>query len=153
MFKRFVLTAALPLFLAGTAFAQESAPTPNALENSLPNEEAKGNSSILISSLGKSPDSEGRLTIVPGDKLQVCVKLDQEKNPLFGQLVKDGIGFRLILEDNVEPPHILNITLGNRIKKMLPDSQGCMGGTFQIPNDTATGIYQVSDLLMATYDQ
>jgi len=153
MFRRLVLSAFLALILSGGAFAQESVPTADSGENSQPSEAPKGNSSILFSAEGKSPDSEGRVVVAPGDKLHVCVKLDQEAMPLFKQLVRDGIGFRLILEDSVEPPHVLTITLGNRIKKMLPDSQGCVGGNFPIPQDTATGIYQVSDLLMATYDQ
>jgi hypothetical protein len=68
------------------------------------------------------------------------------------ELKKSAVGFRLIMEDNQEPPNVLTLAWGNWLQWLKPDAQGCFPGKAQISPEIRSGIYQVSDLLLGTSD-
>src|SRR5262249_1832486 len=129
---------------SGTMFETESAPSGNYGE-------------ILFFPRSKegpeSQPSEERHSVSAGQTLGVCVRFTKEASSYLDHLSQNTIGYRLILEDSEDPPHRLEITLGNHQERMRPDAQGCFGEDWKIPDSTVPGIYQVADLLWATRDQ
>src|SRR5262249_17481344 len=129
---------------SGTMFETESAPSGNYGE-------------ILFFPRSKegpeSQPSEERHSVSAGQTLGVCVRFTKEASSYLDHLSQNTIGYRLILEDSENPPHRLEITLGNHQERMRPDAQGCFGEDWKIPDSTVPGIYQVADLLWATRDQ
>src|SRR5262245_3507665 len=82
----------------------------------------------------ESLPSEDRHTVNAGQTVQVCVRLSKEASPYLKTLSDKTMGLRLILEDSSEPPHQLVMVMGNRVKAMQPDLQGCYGGEWKIPD-------------------
>lgn len=112
-----------------------------------------GNGDIYFTTVSGTRPPEGRHSVAPGDKIGVCLKLREQNIPLFQNMDKGAIGYRLVLEDNQDPPHVLIIAPGNRLELMKPDADGCLAGEFQIPANVVSGVYQVADLLLAFNDQ
>jgi len=147
-----ILTLIAFLFLAcggpRQLFAQESQPI------SLPLVEGNGDKlgEIIFFPGAESRPSEDRHPVVSGQYVDVCVKLNDRIPESLKLLKKYTVGFRLIMEDNQDPPQVLTVAWGDWLQWLKPDAQGCYSGRFQIPPTTKSSVYQVADLLIATND-
>jgi hypothetical protein len=110
------------------------------------------NGDIYFSTQTGERPPEGRHLVAPGQEITVCLKLRSDL-PLFQKLEQGAIGYRLILEDQEVPPHILTIAPGNRLKLMKRDAEGCFSGSYRLPATVPSGLFQVADLLLAYEDQ
>lgn len=149
--RRFFLCLAVLLGIAqnaGLAWAQGSTLVLPHTEG-----EAKKNYGELVFFPGvETRPSEDRHLVNSGQSVEVCIKLGEQVPAYLESLKKYAVGFRLILEDNQEPPHVLTVAWGDWLKWLRPDAQGCYSGQFQIPATAKSGLYQVADLLIATND-
>jgi hypothetical protein len=97
-----------------------------------------------------SRPANDRHQVKVGEMVPVCIQLEGRNSPFIEELKEKTIGFRLILEDNSEPPHVLRIIVGNLFELMKPDDRGCFNASYKIPENTKKAVYQVADLLWAT---
>lgn len=102
---------------------------------------------------GDTRPSDERHKVSAGQKIDLCVRLKPEVSPFLDRLRDKAMGLQLILEDSSVPPHRMTLVYGNRLFPLKPDAQGCFGGDWSIPPNSAPGVYQVSDLLWATTSQ
>lgn len=142
----FLVMRALPLY------SQEKKPEPEPSPAAVSSEEKKDVGEILFFPGAESRPSNDRYSVTSGQTVEVCVRLTDQAPEFIQKLKKYAVGFRLIMEDNQEPPLILTVAWGDWLKWLRPDEQGCMRGSFQIPPTTKSSVYQVSDLLLATND-
>ena len=89
----------------------------------------------------------GRYSVKAEDNVEVCLRLNQAL-PLFKNVQENLVGFRLVLEDNENPPHQMPILIGNKLQKLKQNSEGCYAGRFKIPSKIPSALYQVADLLL-----
>ena len=145
--KRWIQCLAVLLNLGVLAYApisqgQESAP------NGGP-----GQGEIIFSPGAAVRPPEGRHQVQTEQQINICLKLNAEEFPFFSQLKEGLLGYRIILEDSAEPPHVLILNPGTRLKRMVAAPDGCYAGIASIPRYLPSGVYQVADLLLARDDQ
>ncbi len=108
---------------------------------------------VLFFANTESRPSDERFKVKVGDEVPVCVKLSAKASAYVDKLRDRAIGYMLVLEDSADPPHRLSITFGNRLDRLKPAPNGCMGGMWKVPANTTPGVYQVSDLFWTEVDQ
>lgn len=152
---RRILIYSLGLLLAIRAlplYSQEKKPEPEPSPAVVSTEEKKDLGEIIFFPGAESRPSDDRHKVTSGQVVQVCVRLNDPLPEFLANLKKYTVGFRLIMETAQEPPQVLTLAWGDWLKWLKADPQGCFMGGFQIPTNAKSGVYQVSDLLLATND-
>ena len=96
------------------------------------------------------PDTESRpsnesFSVKAEDRIPFCVSFSDAEHPFLVKIRDRIIGFKIVMEDQQNPPRRLALVTGHRHAKMKPDTRGCFRGEFFIPSHQVPGLYQVAD--------
>lgn len=94
--------------------------------------------------------SDDRFNVKAGEIVEVCLKINPDYSPVFQEIIKTALSFRMVLEDDKTPPSSIVINGGDKKNPLVLDAKGCFRSSFQIPPETNSGIYQVADLFFDT---
>jgi len=96
---------------------------------------------------GQRPKDD-RFKVRAGEEVSVCIKLSSRKSEILQEVKNQATGFQLILEDNKDPPNSIVVEDSGEDSRLSEGTRGCYITEFEIPVQTAPGIYQVANFLI-----